>query len=368
GIAIHNAQLYGQVDQAHLRYHELFDDSIDPIIITDCAGKILEANRQAATTLGYNQTELQRLNISAVHQMVPAKTGKELERIVKGAPVTYESRLYTSAGNTIPIQVYVRRIRMDSADCMQWILRDISERKDLDALREDLISMVYHDLRSPLANVVSSLDVMESLMPPQDGGSLSSVLNIAVRSTRRIQRLVNSLLDITRLEAGQTLINQTRVDAHTLVSDTLDAVEPLSKSKSQCFIMDLPESLPQLWADEDMIRRVMINLLENAVKFSPAKAQIVVGAQRVGDQVEIWVQDSGSGIPAELQDAIFDKFTRLHADSGAKGLGLGLAFCRLAVQAHGGKIWLESSPKTGSRFHFTLPLAPPESPPSDPNG
>jgi signal transduction histidine kinase len=220
--------------------------------------------------------------------------------------------------------------------------------------------MVYHDLRSPLANVVSSLDVMESLLPPQDGGALSSVLNIAVRSTGRIQRLVNSLLDITRLEAGQTLINQTSVDAHTLVLDSVDAVQSLSKSKNQCIDVELPENLPLLWADEDMIRRVIVNLLENAVKFSAVKTHIGVGAQPSGDQVEFWVQDSGPGIPRELQDKIFEKFTRLHADSSTKGLGLGLAFCRLAVQAHGGKIWLESRPKAGSRFFFTLPAAPAE--------
>jgi PAS domain S-box-containing protein len=362
GIAIHNAQLYGQVDQAHLRYHELFDDSIDPIIITDCLGKILEANRQATNTLGYSQAVLQQLNIGAIHQQMPSKTGKELEFIGEGDPISYESRLYTSGGTTVPIQVYARKVHMEGADCIQWILRDISERKDLDSLREDLIAMVYHDLRSPLANVVSSLDVMESMLPPQDGGSLSSVLNIAIRSTGRIQRLVNSLLDITRLESGQTLINQAPVDTHTLVADTLDAVQSLSKSKGQSIDINLPENLPNLWADEDMIRRVMVNLVENAVKFSPAKSHIEVGAQVAGNQVKFWVQDSGSGIPLELQDTIFEKFTRLHADSGTKGLGLGLAFCRLAIQAHGGKIWLESKPKAGSRFFFTLPAAPSEFP------
>ena len=107
--------------------------------------------------------------------------------------------------------------------------------------------------------------------------------------------------------------------------------------------------------DQDMIRRVVTNLLENASKYSPAGNDIEVGARSEGETVNIWVQDHGGGIPASEQERIFDKFTRLHSSNGPKGLGLGLAYCRLAVQAHGGRIWVESELGVGSCFIFTLP-------------
>lgn len=356
GIAIHNAQLYEQVNSTQRRYQELFEDSINPILITDCKGKILEVNRQAAIILRSTPAALQKKNIAQVHEPQPDKTGPGFEHISDEATISYESRVGVGSVNPVPVEVHVRKVRINGSDCMQWILRDISERKDLDALREDLIAMVYHDLRSPLANVVSSLDVMETLLPPEGNGPLSSVLKIAVRSTDRIQRLVNSLLDITRIESGQTLIRRSPVDPHILAADALDAVQPLTNSKSQQVIVELPDKMPILQIDEDMIRRVLINLLENAVKFSPSKSQISIGARCEEDIVEFWVQDSGAGIPAEMQEKVFEKFTRLRPESGPKGLGLGLAFCRMAVEAHGGKIWVKSKPNKGSRFLFTLPV------------
>jgi signal transduction histidine kinase len=120
--------------------------------------------------------------------------------------------------------------------------------------------------------------------------------------------------------------------------------------------MQIESSLPLVWVDADMIRRVVINLLENAVKFSPTDSDVQVGARRLEGQVEVWVQDHGPGIPPENRERIFNKFTRLQGANTPKGLGLGLAFCRLAVQAHGGKIWVESQPEQGSRFVLTLPV------------
>jgi signal transduction histidine kinase len=110
--------------------------------------------------------------------------------------------------------------------------------------------------------------------------------------------------------------------------------------------------------DQDMVRRVVTNLLENASKYSPSGCNIEIGAHQHDDLVYIWVQDHGQGIPASEHERIFDKFTRLKTENGPKGLGLGLAYCRLAIQAHGGKIWVESELGVGSRFIFTLPVNP----------
>ena len=238
---------------------------------------------------------------------------------------------------------------------LQWIWRDISERKNLDRMREDLIAMVYHDLRSPLANVVSSLGVLEAEIG--DDNELESLFAIAMRSTERIQRLIDSLLDINQLEAGHPIGNRQFVGPTDLVAYSLDVVESMVKGKEIEIIARLSDDLPDIYVDEDMIRRVIINLLENAIKFSPAQGKIWIGAKCVEVSVLFWVEDNGPGIPAQDRDRIFDKFTRLRTMDGRRGVGLGLAFCRLAVKGHGGRIWVESEAGSGATFKFELPVA-----------
>jgi signal transduction histidine kinase len=242
---------------------------------------------------------------------------------------------------------------------LQWILRDITERKNFDDLRNDLLSMIYHDLRSPLANVVSSLDVLQSMLPLDQDPSLRSLLNIAIRSAERISRLTNSLLDIRRLETGQPIVNQQLASPTELIQDALEAVRMIAEGKNQQLISEIQPNLPDLWVDADMIRRVLINLVENAVKYTPSGSEIHVGARQSGEGrlVELWVRDNGPGIPVIDRERIFDKYARLQSKDGPKGFGLGLAFCRLAVEKHGGRIWVDSEGSRGSTFHFLLPVA-----------
>jgi signal transduction histidine kinase len=280
--------------------------------------------------------------------MEKAKTGK-INR--------YEAVLKTKGGRKIPIQVYVRKVVFEEAESLQWLMRDISERKDLDSLREELTSMIYHDLRSPLANIISSLDVLSTLFPNSENETIQSVTTIARRSTDRIQRLVSSLLDINRLESGQAIVSQQSVTPTVLVEDALDAVRPMTESRHQVLKSDLSDKLPPVWVDIDMIRRVLINLMENASKFTVPEGNIELGGKQEGDWVLLWVKDTGSGIPPAEQEHIFEKYTRLKGQDNASGLGVGLAFCRLAVNGHGGRIWVESEVGKGSKFILTLPLA-----------
>lgn len=372
-IAVRNAQLYDSLNEARRRYVELFEDSVDPIFITDWTGHIVEANRQAEKVTGYSREELRQLRVYDLHPAEAKKpTAQYTEQVRKARPgevLSYESRLIAKNGRMTDVQMHVRQVNFEAQHNLQWFARDISERKHFEALQEDLSSMIYHDLRSPLSNVFSSLEMLETLLPKDGNPALSQVVNIALRSTERVQRLINSLLDIRRLEAGQPIARRRQVEVRKLFDEVLAFMQPALKNKSQQMVLELEgraqpdsaEDFPPVWVDGDMIRRVLVNLLENAGKFTSEGGTLYAGARLRDGEILFWVRDTGAGIAPEIQEKIFDKFVSVqmgntgHLPSMPKGLGLGLAFCRLAVQAHGGTIWVESQLGVGSTFYFTLP-------------
>ncbi len=354
GTSIRHAQLFEQLQAAHQSYQDLFEGSIDPILITSWEGVILEANRMAVVSSDYSKAELQKMNINQIHKLDSAVLGEAFRNLRASQTLSYESRLITASGHEVPIRVYAREIQIDEDSRLQWILRDITEQIKLDTLRDDLTSMIYHDLRSPLANVVSSLDLLETMLPTDDP-ALKSLLDISMRSTMRIQRMTESLLELSILEAGQPIGTRKLTSLLALVYEAVEGIEAMIHNKNQTIGYKVPERLPNVLVDQDMIRRVVTNLLENASKYSPAGSQIEVGARKENKQILVWVKDNGPGIPASEHERIFEKFTRLKSADAPKGLGLGLAYCRLAVQAHGGKIWVESEVGEGSRFVFSLP-------------
>jgi PAS domain S-box-containing protein len=357
GSTIQNAQLFERLQAAHQRYHELFEDSIDAMLITDWDGQIIEANRQAILLSGYTREVLQTLAIDEIHEVNWNRIGVEFDILRENRTCSYESSLRREDETQTPIEVHARRVEFHETDSIQWILRDITERKELDSLREDLTAMIYHDLRSPLANIVSSLDVLFGMVPEDDRETVLTILKIAENSTDRIQRLVSSLLDVNRLESGQPVADQKVVETLPLIERAVRDVEPIAQGRRQTIQTELAKGLPPIWVDEDMARRVLINLMENSVKFTPPDGKLEVGARHEENWVHIWIKDNGPGIPASEQERIFDKFTRLRGTNKSSGLGIGLAFCRLAVLGHGGKIWVESEPGKGSTFHFTFPVA-----------
>jgi signal transduction histidine kinase len=247
-------------------------------------------------------------------------------------------------------------VEFEDADSIQWTMRNITERKELDTLREDLTSMIYHDLRSPLSNIVSSFEVLGGMIGQDEAAH--TLLNVAVHSTERIQRLVNSLLDVYRLESGQAIEALSVVNPADLIKNSVNDVGPSSAGRRQTIHIRTETKLPNIRVDADMMRRVLINLLENAIKFSKTDSDIEIGARKDGDSLLFWVKDDGPGIPAADHKRIFEKFARLktRGEHRPSGLGIGLAFCRMAVQAHGGKIWVESEEGKGSRFIIALPL------------
>ncbi len=353
--AIVHAQQVEELKAAESRFSSLFEDNIDPIIITNQDGLITDANRKAVEVFGYNRDELIGLRVTTVHRMGTAFLGSDRFKHLRGGQeITYQTRITTKQGLEIPMEVHAKLIQRRGQEFIQWIQRDITERLQLEEMRQDLISMIFHDLRSPLGNIISSLDVVQASLPP-DSEMEQSLITIANRSALRMSRLVDSLLDLRRLEAGQMTLNKEQADINLLAGDALEQVAAIAEGKGIRLRRDIPPRLPMVDVDADMIRRVIINLIENAVKYTPGEGTVTVSARSGPKELTVAVRDTGPGIPPAEHSRIFSKFTRLQREAAPKGLGLGLAFCKLAVEAHGGRIWVESTPGQGAVFSFTLP-------------
>ncbi len=353
--AIVHAQQVEQLTAAESRFSGLFQDNIDPILITNLDGLVTDANRKAVEVFGYSREELIGLRVTTVHRMGTAFLGSDRFKHLRGGQeITYQTRITTKAGAEIPMEVHAKMIQRQGQEFIQWIQRDLTERLQLEEMRNDLISMIFHDLRSPLGNILSSLDVVAASLPPESETE-QTLISIANRSALRMSRMVDSLLDLRRLEAGQMTLNKEQVDVGALASDAVEQVKPLAEGKGILLKKEVPPRMPMVDVDSDMIRRVIINLIENAVKYTPGEGTVTVSAKSSAKEMTVIVKDTGPGIPAGEHTRIFSKFARLQREAAPKGLGLGLAFCKMAVEAHGGRVWVESHASRGAIFSFTLP-------------
>jgi K+-sensing histidine kinase KdpD len=226
-----------------------------------------------------------------------------------------------------------------------------------DQIQRDLRAMTYHDLRAPLTAIQHSLIAAERLMVKGDQDKATDALYTAGQSARQMGRMVKSLLDLERLEDGRAVVSRQSHNLQRLLNDAAELAIPLIRAADQRLAFDMDDNLPLVSVDSDMIARVIVNLAENATKYSPRGGTVTLSARAQPDFVVVSVIDTGSGIPMHLRDEVFDKYFRVKQDGTARGVGLGLAFCRLAVEAHGGRIWVDGAEGGGSIFAFTLPVA-----------
>lgn len=241
---------------------------------------------------------------------------------------------------------------------VQTLARTSRQLADLDREKEALTTMVVHDLRQPLSALLAGLSsaVKDERLPQQT----RELLTIATMGGAELIRMVNDLLDISRMEAGQPLIEKTVVSPAEFIENGVHDVEQLAREKSQEIELVIPSDLPKVEVDSWRLRRVVMNIVGNAIHYSPTGGHIQVKASLPppGERLLISVSDDGIGIPEDQQHIVFDKF----AVAGNKDLsdrgstGLGLTFCKMIVEAHGGEIWVDSRNRQGSTFTFTLPL------------
>jgi len=225
--------------------------------------------------------------------------------------------------------------------------------------RKDLSNMIVHDLKSPLTATLGSIDFVlhlakETLTPEQ-----KKLLSVGSKSGKELLRLIQNLLDLSKMEEGKLVLQPETFSIVELTGNCLDDLETQIARENKGISVDVQKDLPPAWADRDLVHRVLANLLSNALKHTPAQTNIGVFLRRTPDnrRLEVVVKDNGLGIPLEHQKMIFDKFSQaeIRKQKHRVGSGLGLTFCKLAVEAHGGVIQVKSTPGQGSEFSFTLP-------------
>jgi signal transduction histidine kinase len=241
-----------------------------------------------------------------------------------------------------------------------FLWREESQSAEFSRLQEDFTHMMVHDLRSPLTAVAASLRLLQDMASPKDlfGNIVLQATTIAQRAIRRLLYLINSILDVARLESGVAQLDREPLELIPLIQRLAAEFEHLAQELEVQIITELEPDLPLAYADAERIERVLYNLLDNALKFSHSEGQVLICARRHAPHtLEIAIYDNGSGIPPEERARIFERYQQAGGATRQRGTGLGLTFCKLTIEAHGGRIWVEENPAGGAVFLFTLPMA-----------
>ncbi|MBC7222671.1 MAG: PAS domain-containing sensor histidine kinase, partial [Anaerolineae bacterium] len=237
------------------------------------------------------------------------------------------------------------------------VLQDLTEVRRLETVRRDFIANISHELRTPLASLKALVETLRDVAL-DDPPAARRFLDRAEAEVDALTQMVQELLELSRLESGQAPLEMKPVPVADLVVPSAERLRPQAERAGLEISFDLPADLPLVQADLERVRQVVLNLVHNAIKFTPAGGRIHIAARQVGAEVQVSVADTGIGIPPEELDRIFERFYKADRARSRGGTGLGLAIAKHVVQAHGGRIWAESAEGRGSTFFFTLPVAP----------
>ncbi|HEX2907784.1 MAG TPA: GAF domain-containing sensor histidine kinase, partial [Phototrophicaceae bacterium] len=349
GVAIDNARLYDEAVREREKLSHILSNTVDVVIAIDRDDRLILMNQSALAALQLYLAE--------------ATEGRNLFEAIDHTPLLDAYRRAKTLGTNLVEEIPMPNERIFHANftynaSLGWIIvmHDITPFKEMDKLKGELIATVSHDLKQPLSvmNGYIELMMMQQAVSPQGMHSVQMIR----RAVQNMRHLIDDLLDLAKIESGIQL-NLQPVQVNTVVADCMDSLRPAAQNKSMSLTTDTHDDLPCVTGDYARLRQILINLIGNAVKYTPPEGWVKVKAETKGNMLRVAVQDNGLGISPEDQTHIFDRFYRVRRPEtdSIEGTGLGLAIVKSLVEAHQGQISLESRLGEGSVFYVTLPLA-----------
>ncbi|MDE2293253.1 MAG: PAS domain-containing protein, partial [Elusimicrobia bacterium] len=326
----------------------------DGILMADNDGNVQLANRKSKEMMGVEEAEGRPLEEvlpkdSPLRQAIlDAVSHPDVQSVVEVDLSGEDRRLF--------VRVSAQRLVSPAKGAVLGVvaaLHDVTFEKELDKMKEEFLHSITHDLRNPLGSIVGFLEFLRKgvvgVLNPQQKGMVDSML----KSANRLMTLVNNILDVAKMETHELELNLREASLAGLASHSIEILASLAQRRGIVIELDAAEEFT-LVCDPDQIERVITNLLGNAIKFAPDDGRIVVHVVDLGPEMRVCVEDNGPGIPATHLDKIFAKFEQVPGQKRG-GTGLGLTICKRFVEAHKGRIWVESELGKGARFYFTVP-------------
>ena len=361
-----------ETNELRALFERVIESMSEALFVLDNAGRVVRINRAAGALLERDRPDfVGKLFTDVVGTGTVPTTPKALmERNPAASLTDLEVAFRSATGRAVPISLScgLIRDRREKITGVLIIARDVTEIKkaqqaerELLQLKEDFVASVSHELRTPLASIKGFVELILK-GKVDDPGIQHEFLTRVVQESDRLMVLVNDLLDVSRMESGRFKLDLGEADLRVEVGETLRSLETLAQQKKVTLTSKMPDQPLTGKADWRRIRQVLVNLVANAIKFTEAHRSIVVAAEMTEENLCVNVTDEGAGIPAEALSKLFEKFYQV-ADPvrrAASGTGLGLYLSRLIVEAHGGRIWVESELGKGSTFSFRIPSRGPE--------
>lgn len=357
GFALARNRLYRQMET-------LIDASPDGMLIVDHLRMVRYANAAALALLGQSKEAL--IGHLFPHPLTPGRATELRLPDERGEEALAEMRTAEIEWKGGP--GWLATIRdVSELKKLEQVRAEVRERRRMDQMKDQLLSTVAHELRTPLSVVKAVVGTLRDHLAGPLTTDQAELIGSADRHIIRLTRLLNNFLDLTRLESRQARVSRRAVAPLELVKEIAEGVRMANRGKPIVFLYDLPESLPEVLVDADMIAQVLGNLLDNALRFT--RTRIFVRAESTPDGVHVSIHDDGPGVPAAKRSDIFNKFVQLDRPKGGagyKGTGLGLAISREIMALNDGRIWVDAAPGGGAAFHLQLPLVAPVPAPAGP--
>ena len=354
----------GQIISEKQKNEAIIRNIDDGVIVIDTEYKIANINPTAVKFLGIE------LNVMQGKHFLEVVKNEQLFDYVKQSMESGQSPIIEEGLNTITIkhgditQYYMFSItpvhQKDSESDMIGVvllLRDFTRLKEIDRLKSEFVMTASHELRTPITSILMSIDLIKESAMQKLSEREQELLSVADEEARRFKSLIDDLLNLSKIETGKIEMDFSNVSILTILQKSVEVFKAQADEKSIKLSFEIMGESFNVKADPSKIIWVLTNLISNALRYTDSGGYILVFAERVSNQAHISVTDNGEGIPYEYQPRIFDKFVQVKSEKSIGGSGLGLSICREIVRAHGGTIWVESTPGKGSTFTFTLPIA-----------